>query len=203
VLALSGDVDGARRSLDVAMPGSGARMAPFLAKLPSLRSDQKAAAVNLGLFPDSGQPNYAPAYSPTYAYVPQPGAGPGPASPTAPAQSGYAALSTFPSPPARSRPTANVTGAMPMSGGSLASIDQLFGSQQSADRPVEVASITPNMRAQAQQAVQIAARPRVWVQLASGTDPAALPGQFRRLKSRRCSRGWAAMSPRRRTARGC
>jgi Flp pilus assembly protein TadD len=58
VLALSGDLDGARRSLDAAMPGSSAQMAPFLAKLPSLRSDQKAAAVNLGIFPVSGQPSY-------------------------------------------------------------------------------------------------------------------------------------------------
>ena len=181
VLALAGDVDGARRTLDAAMPGSAARMAPFLAKLPSLRSDQKAAAVNLGLFPDSGQPSYAP----TYAYVPQPGAGPGPASPTAPARSGYAALSPFQSPaPDRARPSANVAGAMPISDGSLASIDQLFGTRRSPDRPMQVASITPNMRAQAHQAVQIAARPRVWVQLASGANPAALPDQFRRIKSK-------------------
>ncbi len=59
VLALTGDPDGARRSIEAAMPGSSSQMAPFLAKLPSLRSDQKAAAVNLGIFPDSGQPNYA------------------------------------------------------------------------------------------------------------------------------------------------
>jgi len=49
---------------------------------------------------------------------------------------------------------------------------------------MQVASITPNMRAQARQAVQIAARPRVWVQLASGANPAALPDQFRRIKSK-------------------
>ena len=29
-----------------------------------------------------------------------------------------------------------------------------------------------------------ASRPRVWLQLASGSDPAALPAQFRRLKDR-------------------
>ena len=64
VLALTGDPDGARRSIEAAMPGSSSQMAPFFAKLPSLRSDQKAAAVNLGIFPDSGQPSYA--------YVPPP-----------------------------------------------------------------------------------------------------------------------------------
>jgi Flp pilus assembly protein TadD len=71
VLALSGDLEGARRTLDAAMPGSSVRMAPFLVKLPTLRSDQKAAAVNLGIFPATG--------GSAYAYVPQPSAGPAPA----------------------------------------------------------------------------------------------------------------------------
>ena len=107
VLALAGDLAGARRSLDTAMPGSSAQMAPFLAKLPSLRSDQKAAAVNLGIFPDTGI---------RYAYVPQPGAGPGSSSLSTPlAQSGYAALSTPSlSQTVRSQTGSNVTGAMPL-----------------------------------------------------------------------------------------
>jgi Flp pilus assembly protein TadD len=180
VLALAGDLVGARRSLDAAMPGSSVQMAPFLAKLPSLRSDQKAAAVNLGIFPDSGQ---------SYAYVPQPGAGPVPSSlSTAPAQSGYAALSTPSlSQTVRSQTASNVAGAMPMSGDRLASIDQLFkdpGSSE-AQRPVQIASIPPRMRSQLpQSAGPSAAGPRIWVQLASGTNADALPGQFRRLKSR-------------------
>ena len=166
VLALTGDLDGARRSLEASMPGSSSRMAPFLAKLPSLRSDQKAAAVNLGIFPDSGQPSYA--------YIPQPGAGPVSLSTSVP-------LST--SAPSRS----SVTGAMPMSGDRLASIDQLFKSPgaATAQRPVQIASITPQMRAQLPQSTApSAARPRVWVQLASGTNSNALPEQFQRLKRR-------------------
>ena len=182
VLALSGDLEGARRSLDAAMPGSSVRMAPFFAKLPSLRSDQKAAAVNLGIFPDSGQP--------AYAYVPQPGAGPtGYTSPTAPPQSGYAALSSVSrqqSQPPRSQPSASVSGAMPMSCDRLASIDQLFKAPgSSATQPtVQTASISPQLRSQLPQAAARAARPRVWVQLASGTNADALPGQFKRIRSK-------------------
>jgi hypothetical protein len=54
VLALSGDAAGARQVIDAAMPGSSTRMAYFFARLPQLRSDQKAAAVNLGIFPADG-----------------------------------------------------------------------------------------------------------------------------------------------------
>lgn len=36
------------------MPGASAQMAYFFSKLPALRSDQKAAAVNLGIFPSEG-----------------------------------------------------------------------------------------------------------------------------------------------------
>jgi len=175
VLALAGDLAGARRSLDTAMPGSSDRMLPFLAKLPSLRSDQKAAAVNLGIFPDEGQ---------AYAYVPQPGAGPVASSlASASAPSGYAARST---PPVRSPAANNVSGAMPMSGDRLASIDELFKAPEASanTRPVQLASIQPRMSSQLPQSATRAARPRVWIQLASGTNPDALPGQFRRIKSR-------------------
>ncbi|MEO5971895.1 MAG: hypothetical protein ABIP91_00815 [Sphingomicrobium sp.] len=177
VLALAGDLAGARRSLDTAMPGSSGRMAPFLAKLPSLRSDQKAAAVNLGIFPDSGQP--------AYAYVPQPGAGPPIARPAAPAQSGYAALSA-PARTARSPSSSSVSGAIPMSGDRLASIDDLFKAPggSPAQRPVQMASIPPRLSSQLPQSATRAAKPRVWVQLASGQNSAALPDQFRRIKSR-------------------
>ena len=184
VLALSGDLDGARRSLEAAMPGSSSQMAPFLAKLPSLRSDQKAAAVNLGIFPDTGQPYYA--------YAPQPGAGPPVHGtlPTASAPSSYAALSPQQrsSPPRkskRSRANSDISGAIPMSGDRLASVDQLFKSPGTADdQPaVQIASITPQMRAQLpQSAAPPVARPRLWVQLASGTNSDALPEQFHRLK---------------------
>jgi Flp pilus assembly protein TadD len=174
VLALAGDLSGARRSLDAAMPGSSDRMVPFLAKLPSLRSNQKAAAVNLGIFPDEGT---------SYAYVPQPGAGPVSTSlASAKVPSGYASRTP---PPARSSTAGNVAGAMPMSGDRLASIDELFKGPEAsaAARPVQMASITPRMSSQLPPSAARASRPRVWVQLASGTNPDALPGQFRRIKS--------------------
>jgi hypothetical protein len=41
------------------MPGSSARVAPFIQRLSSLSATQKAAAVNLGIFPDSSGTSYA------------------------------------------------------------------------------------------------------------------------------------------------
>ena len=55
VLALTGDVDNARRAIDSAMPGSGAQIEPFLRRLSSLDSAQQAAAVHLGIFPTGNQ----------------------------------------------------------------------------------------------------------------------------------------------------
>ena len=59
VLALTGDSNGAMVAIDAAMPGSWARVSPFLQKLPTLAPAQKAAAVNLGVFPDAGDTAYA------------------------------------------------------------------------------------------------------------------------------------------------
>ena len=158
VLALSGDLEGARRSLDSMMPGSSAQMAPFFAKLPSLRSDQKAAAVNLGIFPNTGQPSYA-----------------------------YVAPQRMTTPATQPPSAASQQGVMPMSGDRLATIDDLLrpkGSQASP-RPVQVASIPPQSRRQpSSSAASPATRPRIWVQLASGSNPDALPDQFQRMKRR-------------------
>src|SRR5947209_7651597 len=60
VLALTGDASAALNAANAAMPGSGANAAPFLQRLAALPAAQKAAAVNLGIFPDSGS---------TYGYV--------------------------------------------------------------------------------------------------------------------------------------
>ena len=67
VLALTGDSSGAMTAIDAAMPGSWARVAPFLQRLPSLAPAQKAAAVNLGIFPDSTGAAYAYAAPPAVA----------------------------------------------------------------------------------------------------------------------------------------
>ena len=170
VLALSGDLEGARRSLDLAMPGSSTRMAPFLAKLPSLRSDQKAAAVNLGIFPTEGQ---------SYAYVPQPGAGPPPP-----------AVSRSRTPAVRGRSNSTVAGIVPQSGDRLSSIDSLLkspgltSSAPSTSVPRRIASVANPVRRVTATAAVGETRPRLWVQLASGPNAAALPDQFTRLKRR-------------------
>ena len=52
VLAMVGDVAGARRVVEAAMPGSAASMEPFLYKLARMSPDQQVAAVHFGRFPD-------------------------------------------------------------------------------------------------------------------------------------------------------
>jgi Flp pilus assembly protein TadD len=55
VLALTGDQAGAREAIEWTLPGGWAQMGPFLGRLATLNSAEKAAAVNLGIFPGSGQ----------------------------------------------------------------------------------------------------------------------------------------------------
>ena len=61
VLALTGDSASAMSAINAAMPGSSYGVAPFLQRLPSLSAAQKAAAVNLGIFPSSNGNAYASA----------------------------------------------------------------------------------------------------------------------------------------------
>jgi Flp pilus assembly protein TadD len=59
VLALTGDSNSAMMTVNAVMPGSASNVAPFLQRLPALSAGQKAAAVNLGMFPDSSGTAYA------------------------------------------------------------------------------------------------------------------------------------------------
>ncbi|MEO8142438.1 MAG: SPOR domain-containing protein [Sphingomicrobium sp.] len=61
VMALAGDREGARRTIDAALPGAGARFEPFFRLLPVLRPDEKAMAVHLGEFPKDAAQRYATA----------------------------------------------------------------------------------------------------------------------------------------------
>ena len=61
VLALAGDREGARRTIDAVMPGAGSRFEPFFKVLPVLRASEKAAAVHLGIFPKDAAQRYAQA----------------------------------------------------------------------------------------------------------------------------------------------
>jgi Flp pilus assembly protein TadD len=59
ILALTGNSSAAMTTIDAAMPGSWSRVSPFLSRLPTLTPGAKAAAVNLGIFPDAGQTAFA------------------------------------------------------------------------------------------------------------------------------------------------
>jgi Flp pilus assembly protein TadD len=59
VLALTGDSNAAVTAINAVMPGASAGVTPFLQRLPALSAGQKAAAVNFGVFPDSGETAYA------------------------------------------------------------------------------------------------------------------------------------------------
>ncbi|CAA9491271.1 MAG: hypothetical protein AVDCRST_MAG91-554, partial [uncultured Sphingomonadaceae bacterium] len=54
VLAVTGDMISARSAIEAAMPGTWPQMEPFIARLGTLTSGQKAAAANLGIFPGAG-----------------------------------------------------------------------------------------------------------------------------------------------------
>jgi tetratricopeptide (TPR) repeat protein len=147
VLALAGDTNAAMVAINAAMPGSSASLAPFLQRLPSLQSGQKAAAANLGIFPDTGDARLAS------ATVPQ------------------------------------VTGSVTTN--RLTGIDQLL--RQPAPQPVPQQPVyrpAPQQVAYAAPVRNItAARPaparqKIWLQLASGSNAAALSGQFQQMKSK-------------------
>jgi len=155
ILALTGDTNGALAATNAAMPGSGASVAPFLRRLAALRPAQKAAAVNLGIFPDGNAPVMAsnsatPVYS-SYSAQPQgdrlasidallKDPAPAPAAPPQPAPQQVTQLS-YSSPVVRRQPV------------------------RAAPTPSPVA-------------------PRVWLQLASASSPSDFADQFERIKSR-------------------
>lgn len=154
VLALTGDSRAAMTAIDGAMPGSWSSVAPFLSRLPALKAGEKAAAVNLGIFPESGETSYASA---------NPGAG-AVGSMVGNTQTnrlaGANGLTATP-PAAAAAPPAQLAYAAPPRRA--------------------VASSTTTTRQQPMTGVQ--AR-KIWLQLASGQDADAMPGQFKRIKSR-------------------
>jgi Flp pilus assembly protein TadD len=154
VLALTGDSSGAMTAIDAAMPGSWSRVAPFLQRLPSLQAGQKAAAVNLGIFPDSS--------GTAYAYA-------SPAIPSASANDRLAGIDQL----LRPGDPAVATAAQPQPSwqGSAQPV------QVSYSLPVNRAPApAPKTVSQAQG--------KIWLQLASGPNATALPDQFRRIKTR-------------------
>lgn len=166
VLALSGDTDGAKRTLDARMPGSAAAMGPFFRSLPTLSSPQKAAAVNLGIFPGGGtamasaSTGAAQSYGDRLASIDQSLTQPQPQAP----QYSYAA-------PA---PTAEPQKA-PVQVASISrwSIEQARSSSNDLIQTARVES-SPGGK-------------KIWLQLASGSNAADLPDQFQKIRSRKPS----------------
>lgn len=162
VLALSGDAIAARAALDAAMPGAGTRMDPFFRRLPALRTDQKAAAVHLGIFPGTGQPAYAAATAPSFAASIGTGRSGG--------GDRLSDIEQMLSGTSGSAPVAPVASAV---------------AQPGYQPRVRVASLptTQQVRAAAQPSAILSTK-RYWLQLASGPNVSALPDQFRKLQQR-------------------
>ena len=140
IFALTGDSNAAMNAINAAMPGSWSRVAPFVQRLPSLSAGQRAAAVNLGIFPDNGESTYAAA------------------APAARSTDRLADLEAL-----------LHAGPAPQSG-QPSSVRQPV-------RPVQVAYARAPMTAPSFQ-------PKIWLQLASGNNDAALSSRFHRLKSK-------------------
>ncbi len=181
VLAVDGDLAGAKAALEYTMPGGSARMDPFFRRLPMLTAGQKAAAVHLGIFPENGvavasnvaspgdrlasidallngadaQRQDAQLPAPSYAYSPTPAPA---VAQQQPARMQVASVTTTNIPRAKS-PN-----------------NDLIETQRVASDP--------------------GAR-KIWLQLASGPNVAELPHEFSRIKSRKPSLftglgGWIA-----------
>lgn len=169
VLALTGDSNGAMAAMDAAMPGSWARVSPFLQRLPALAAAQKAAAVNLGIFPDAGQPAYAAAQAaPSYSL------------PTTARVAGTVS-------------TDRLAGIDALLGASPAPQPAPRQPAWQPSQPTQVAYATPSLPAasaaartapQPARAVAKSGKSRIWLQLASARDSDALKSEFKRMKAR-------------------
>ena len=177
VLALTGDANGAMAAIDAAMPGSWARVSPFFKRLPTLAAAQKAAAVNLGIFPDSSQPAYAAAAT-TTATVPNYGM------PTTLGVAGSVSTDRLSGIEALLHAPAAAPEAVAQQ-----PVQQPSWQPPQAPQPTRVSYATPSLPTTAVRrapppppaSVQ---RSRLWLQLASGSNAGALQGEFRRMKSR-------------------
>ena len=154
ILALAGNSTGAMTAIDAAMPGSWSRVAPFLKQLPSLPAGEKAAAVNLGIFPDSNAPAYA--YAAPVRTVPQSVQTTG--SVTTDRLADVDALLNPPAPTPAAQPAWQHT------------------------QPVQVAYAAPPRPSTVQRTAAVE-KPKIWLQLASGSNKDALSRQFERMKS--------------------
>jgi hypothetical protein len=168
VLALTGDSSGAKSAMEAAMPGSGTHMAYFFQKLPVLRSDQKAAAVNLGIFPNTGLQMASASPPPVtmnavkiiYNRTPPPP----PAEPEDRMESIQEWLSEA------TRPGANQAAPVADPG--------------QAPQQVASASVPTISAEQAKTQAATTSTRKLWIQLASGPNATSLPSEFDKMKRR-------------------
>jgi Flp pilus assembly protein TadD len=165
VLALTGDSSGAMSTINAAMPGSASGVAPVLAKLPSLPAGEKAAAVNLGIFPDSSGVSYA------YATPPR-------TVPSTVSMSETVSTDRLSGIDALLRP-ASPSAAPVQPVWQQPSLD----AQVPPPQPVRVAYAAPPRPATVERTQQ-AVESKIWLQLASGRDAGALSTEFEHLKSK-------------------
>ena len=182
ILALGGNIADAETALNFVMPGASARMDPFFRRLAALSPAQKAAAVHLGIFPESDVASYAGATpsSPTPA-------------PTVASSSSGDRLASIDQ-------LLQHTPAPAASSVQQAYTPAVISSQSQADDsaptryspPVQVASISRPEIQRARdsnspvQIARVAGDPsarKIWLQLASG-NAVAFPDQFRRIKAK-------------------
>jgi hypothetical protein len=170
VLALTGDANGAKSAIEAAMPGSSSNMAYFFRKLPALRSDQKAAAVNLGIFPHSLNAQVATRQPVTITPVKIIQRNP----PSEPAENedrigsieqwlAQATHANSPAPASESAPEA---------------------APQPAPQQVAAVSLPAIAAQRAKSDVVAGGSRKLWIQLASGPNANELPDQFDRMKKR-------------------
>jgi Flp pilus assembly protein TadD len=166
IFALAGDPNAAMTAINAAMPGTSSQVAPFLQRLPSLAAGQKAAAVDLGIFPDSS------GVATNYAY-----AAPVRAAPTTVGVSATvstdrlagvdALLQQQPAPPA-----AQPVWQQP----------SLEDAPPSRPKPVQVAYSAPPPPPSIVQRTAAVEGSKVWLQVASGHNEKALSVDFERMK---------------------
>ncbi|URD59642.1 tetratricopeptide repeat protein [Sphingomonas sp. KRR8] len=157
VLALTGDTGGALSAVNAALPGLAGSMDPFLRRLSTLQPAEKIAAVHFGVMPGngvSGGPAARIAQAPVEDRLGDIDRLLHPAEPQAAAAPQPGPIPAGP-PAGRLSPVPTVVPGGP--------------AVPAVSQPVPAAAVQ---------------RSRIWLQLASGTDPNALPEQFRRLVNR-------------------
>jgi Flp pilus assembly protein TadD len=176
VLAVDGDLAGAKAALDYTMPGASARMDPFFRRLPALSNVQKAAAVHLGIFPEGGVSLAS-------------------ASPPQTSEDRLASIDALlaggdqddsPAAPAVPQPAVQYAYARPSS--AVATQQPPRVQLASVSRPAIKRATSPNT--DLIQTERVASDPggrKIWLQLASGDDSSDFPREFKRIRSKKPS----------------